>query len=669
MIKRPWQIWTLYGLCVLLVVPAMLWLSYTTWQLDRARELDRLATEDARRQAEVQERVSSALWRMDWLMIPLVAQEAARPYYMYQPFVSTSPTIPAQSQEANQPTPQPSPILTQPSELILLHFQIEPDNQFSSPQNPQGAQRETAVHSCGVSPESIETSEDKLHELQNVCSYESVSFACPSEKLPSANRIDFPWQAKEIAAQVTQSMASTKEQFLANAAPQVEQQLQQSGQGQSLDDLEGQPQPIDEVQKQQISQRGSSEFLQRDKATQSFTKGQLSLNRYDAGALPAESEARVTEGVMRPFWIGEILVMARRVDLGDRVVIQGCWLNWEKIRESLSREISDVLPGVGLQPASADANDSSPGRKLATLPVQLTNVEKSIALIGWPNPARPAVGISGLKISLAVAWACLILGLIAIAALLRGVLRLSERRAAFASAVTHELRTPLTTFRMYAEMLAERMVPSAEKQQQYARTMKVEADRLGHLVENVLRFARLESRNVATRSVPVKVGALFDRFVGRLHERCEQTGMKLVLDLDESTRELPFSTDPGTVEQIVFNLIDNACKYAASARDKTIHLSISSTPRTSTRSASAATKDNQDREIRITVRDHGPGIDARMSKRLFTAFSKSDQEAAETARGVGLGLALCRRMAADLGGRLVWDKTYTEGASFILTLR
>jgi C4-dicarboxylate-specific signal transduction histidine kinase len=58
-----------------------------------------------------------------------------------------------------------------------------------------------------------------------------------------------------------------------------------------------------------------------------------------------------------------------------------------------------------------------------------------------------------------------------------------------------------------------------------------------------------------------------------------------------------------------------------------------------------------------------------MSKRLFSAFSKSDQDAAETAHGVGLGLALCRRMAADLGGRLTWDKSYTGGASFTLTLR
>ena len=58
--------------------------------------------------------------------------------------------------------------------------------------------------------------------------------------------------------------------------------------------------------------------------------------------------------------------------------------------------------------------------------------------------------------------------------------------------MTHELRTPLTTFRLYTEMLDEGMVASQDTQRSYLRTIRVEADRLGHLVENVLSFARLE---------------------------------------------------------------------------------------------------------------------------------------------------------------------------------
>ena len=61
----------------------------------------------------------------------------------------------------------------------------------------------------------------------------------------------------------------------------------------------------------------------------------------------------------------------------------------------------------------------------------------------------------------------MLLAALAVGALLLGVVRLSERRASFVSAVTHELRTPLTTFRMYAEMLAEGMVPDEKQKKEY----------------------------------------------------------------------------------------------------------------------------------------------------------------------------------------------------------
>ena len=77
--KRPWQIWTLFVLCLTVVVPAMGYLTLKALELDRAEAL-------ARRQAELEEDISLALWRMDTALAPLVAQEAARPHFVYQPF-------------------------------------------------------------------------------------------------------------------------------------------------------------------------------------------------------------------------------------------------------------------------------------------------------------------------------------------------------------------------------------------------------------------------------------------------------------------------------------------------------------------------------------------------------------------------------------------------------
>ena len=160
----------------------------------------------------------------------------------------------------------------------------------------------------------------------------------------------------------------------------------------------------------------------------------------------------------------------------------------------------------------------------------------------------------------------MLLAALAVAALLQGVLSLSERRGAFVSAVTHELRTPLTTFRMYAEMLAENMVPDEQTRHGYLETLRVEADRLTHLVENVLSYARLERSRPARRIGSVSVAEIFDQSaVGRLTDRARQADLTLSVEADEPVRHARALADPAAVEQILFNLVDNACKYAATA--------------------------------------------------------------------------------------------------------
>ena len=71
--RKPWQIWLAFLLSLAVVLPAMAWLTYKTIQLDALRENDRAETELARREAELQERISSALYRMDLKLLPLVA--------------------------------------------------------------------------------------------------------------------------------------------------------------------------------------------------------------------------------------------------------------------------------------------------------------------------------------------------------------------------------------------------------------------------------------------------------------------------------------------------------------------------------------------------------------------------------------------------------------------
>src|SRR5262249_58539255 len=97
--------------------------------------------------------------------------------------------------------------------------------------------------------------------------------------------------------------------------------------------------------------------------------------------------------------------------------------------------------------------DESPTGRLASIPARL---------VSDPEPDPIVAPWTPVRLSLWIAWACLIVAALAVALLLGGALSLSERRGTFVSAVTHELRTPLTTFRLYIEMLSEGMVGDPE---------------------------------------------------------------------------------------------------------------------------------------------------------------------------------------------------------------
>jgi signal transduction histidine kinase len=106
------------------------------------------------------------------------------------------------------------------------------------------------------------------------------------------------------------------------------------------------------------------------------------------------------------------------------------------------------------------------------------------------------------------------------------------------------------------------------------------------------------------------------------------------------------------VEQVIVNLVDNACKYARPSDPATIEVAVS----------------GDGACARVRVRDHGPGLSETARRRLFRPFSKSDREAADSAPGLGLGLALCRDLARAQGGDLTLDEGVGGGAAFVLTL-
>ena len=343
--------------------------------------------------------------------------------------------------------------------------------------------------------------------------------------------------------------------------------------------------------------------------------------------------AQVSVGSLSPLWIGDQLALAREVRVGEQRVVQGLVLDRSALEERLRAEVADLVPAAHFERATADTPG---GRRLAALPLAM--------VVGELAVVPPA---SRVPLVLGLAWAVMLLAAAVATVMVRGILALSERRAAFVSAVTHELRTPLTTLSMYTEMLAAGMVTDGARRKEYHDTLHAETRRLGHLVENVLDYARLERGRRSGTQEPVSLNALLDRARATLQTRVDGAGATLDFAIEAGETEV--LADVGAVGRILFNLVDNACKYAADAP----HVTVAALARP--------------RFGVLRVCDDGPGVPPELRARLFEPFEKSATRAAATASGVGLGLALSRGLARDMGGDLVW-LAGEGGAVFELTL-
>jgi signal transduction histidine kinase len=361
------------------------------------------------------------------------------------------------------------------------------------------------------------------------------------------------------------------------------------------------------------------------------------------------STARASAGawlqIFVPMWVGQgdaqALVYLRRDTLGQQW--NGFVADWEFVRGSLLGLVDSSLPGATLRSLSDDEVERDrTGLVLASAPIALDAPRPDVAALPLVTPTRTTLGI---------AWLALACSFVAVGVSLKRTSDLSERRSRFASSVTHELRTPLTTFRLYSEMLADGMVTDAAQRQTYLDTLKSESSRLASLVENVLAYARVEEGRMPLRRERIAVADLLLRVQPVLDRRAKDAGMTLAVAAGDAASAV-VDVDPDVVGQVLFNLVDNAAKYAASAPSREIAIGVS----------------KSDGRVSIRVADHGPGIAPDRVRAAFTPFERAGRPAGDTVPGIGLGLALSRALARDLGGDLDYEPAPGGGACFVLTL-
>ena len=665
--------WLIFAVCALLLVDGLGWV---TWQVLRLERSERFARQDA----QLQEAVRLSLWRMDGMLSPIIAAETGRPYFQYRAFYPAARAYNQMWEPVGAgEVLVPSPLLSGPQEYIRLHFESTPEGWLTSPQAPDATLRDR-LNAESLPLADMLTVERRLVELNSIL--RGTSFQeDPSAFLAAPNR-----ERRSDADQPALNAAERELRLLAKQQPppiesdaavgRRDPQSQESEDDRSVVEYEARQQTIARAQSRNEANELSARDGQRLDAGDPPVPGESVVAAPDADASDemglaaalaiseggggGQDSGSVTQGSFTPVWranptTGEAeLLFVRVVTVNGRELLQGFWVDWPALRADLLASVRDLLPEAGLEPIGdlvpsrlTSGQISVPSGGLASAGRLLASVPAVLAPGVTVQPALS--GLTPTRMVLVVAWLAVVAAVVAIGLVLRASLALSERRGRFVSAVTHELRTPLTTFCLYSQMLADGMVQGEDRQREYLSTLKRESERLATIVENVLIYARTGNRVSTGQPRPAR--ALLDAVVPLLEQRTEQAGMELEVDEDLS-RPLAVAADAASLDRVLGNLVDNACKYASEAGDRRVTLRVRETGN----------------GVEFRVRDRGPGVAPRERRRIFSPFTRARTHAADGSSGLGLGLALARTVARSLGGDLRLAAPAEPGAEFVLWL-
>ncbi len=223
--------------------------------------------------------------------------------------------------------------------------------------------------------------------------------------------------------------------------------------------------------------------------------------------------------------------------------------------------------------------------------------------------------------------------------------RVENIRRDFVANVSHELKTPIGALALLAETIAMGDDPTVARQ--LADRMVREADRLGHIIDDLLDLSLIEAQETPTRD-PVPVHVLLTDAVDHVHEAAEIAQIPVIVA--PVPADLAVRCDQRQIVSALTNLLDNAVKYSDAGEPVEVDARVIG-----------------DR-VAISVRDHGIGIPARDRERIFERFYRVYRARSRATGGTGLGLSIVRHVAQAHGGEVGVESREGEGSTFTLQL-
>ncbi|HBV95611.1 MAG: hypothetical protein JL50_09985 [Peptococcaceae bacterium BICA1-7] len=228
--------------------------------------------------------------------------------------------------------------------------------------------------------------------------------------------------------------------------------------------------------------------------------------------------------------------------------------------------------------------------------------------------------------------------------------RMDQTRKDFVAGVSHELRTPLTIIQGYAEALKDNVAESEEDRRDCIEGIVEETDRLKRLVFDLLDLRRIESGQESIELTEFDMTPVLLKAAEKMGVFIEQKG--IALDLAISEELPPVLANPDRLQQILFNLLENAVRYTPTGGTVRVNTAVLSG------------------NVKVSVTDSGPGIPADQQEFIWEKFYKVDKSRARReGGGTGLGLAIVKRLAEQMGGLVYVESAPGQGTTFSFTLR
>lgn len=226
--------------------------------------------------------------------------------------------------------------------------------------------------------------------------------------------------------------------------------------------------------------------------------------------------------------------------------------------------------------------------------------------------------------------------------------KLDDYQKKFVANISHDFRSPLTSIKGYAEAILDGTIPH-EMQDKYLKIILFETERLNKLTSSLLVLNSFENHgaliDIATFDINYIIKKTAESFEGACRDK------KITLNLVFSSKKTHVDADIGKIQQVLYNLIDNAIKFSNS--NSKIKIS---------------TEEKSDK-VFVSVKDYGIGIPKDSIKKVWDRFYKTDASRGKDKKGTGLGLSITKEIIQAHGENINVISTEGVGTEFIFSLK